>query len=45
MLKRISQHKFYLINDSVDWEVVLHASHVEVAKYIAVRGVNYVVDV
>jgi hypothetical protein len=33
------------ISDSVDWEVVLHlhASPTEVAKYIAVREMKYIV--
>jgi hypothetical protein len=31
------------VSDLVDWEAVLHASPAEVARYIAVRGMNYVI--
>ncbi|KAM0864832.1 hypothetical protein ACQ4PT_043661 [Festuca glaucescens] len=31
------------ISDLVDWEAVLQASPAEVARYIAVRGMNYVI--
>jgi hypothetical protein len=36
-------HSGTTISNLVDWEAVLHASPVEVAKYIEVRGMNLVI--